>query len=108
MHFFLYCYAHPRQLRTFPTRRSSDLIATRQQQCAEREPDEYRLLHLWRDMTEQPDRDHRDRRQRQKAERGAERDRKSTRLNSSHTVTPYSVLCLKKTSAADAGRTRNR
>src|SRR5260221_1358395 len=32
------------------------------------------------------------------------RDRKSTRLNSSHTVISYAVFCLKKKSANDRGR----
>src|SRR5438034_3639899 len=31
------------------------------------------------------------------------RDRKSTRLNSSHTVISYAVFCLKKKKASDAG-----
>src|SRR5438132_7048613 len=34
---------------------------------------------------------------------GAELDRKSTRLNSSHTVISYAVFCLKKKSPAASG-----
>src|SRR4051795_13777841 len=32
----------------------------------------------------------------QRHQRGRQRDRKSTRLNSSHTLTSYAVFCLKK------------
>src|SRR5438132_9015654 len=37
--------------------------------------------------------------------RAAERDRKSTRLNSSHTVISYAVFCLKKKNRKDAHTT---
>src|SRR5260221_7660873 len=36
---------------------------------------------------------------------GTSRDRKSTRLNSSHTVISYAVFCLKKKKYRDHGRT---
>src|SRR5438132_7182879 len=37
-------------------------------------------------------------------ERSADRDRKSTRLNSSHTVTSYAVFCLKKKKTSGINR----
>src|SRR5438132_9477533 len=36
--------------------------------------------------------------------RGSGRDRKSTRLNSSHTVISYAVFCLKKKTSIDVSR----
>src|SRR5205807_9598430 len=68
-HFFFYCYAHPRHLHSFPTRRSSDL----------RPPCGCRTWLPWgsRSSTNSL-------------------DRKSTRLNSSHLVISYAVFCLKK------------
>src|SRR5207248_9437681 len=80
-------HAHRRALHSFPTRRSSDLPALRRQRLPQqllgRERDPCALL-----LT---------------AERSggpplgiAERDRKSTRLNSSHRTISYAVFCLKK------------
>src|SRR5438034_7105438 len=37
-----------------------------------------------------------------------DRDRKSTRLNSSHTVISYAVFCLKKKTSCSASATRSR
>src|SRR5438132_8611684 len=90
--FFFYCYAAHRYLHSFPTRRSSDLTST----------DLPRNLTLdaalrWVDSPHINNgpaggpvvgivrRIH-----------PAQRDRKSTRLNSSHTVISYAVFCLKK------------
>src|SRR5437667_2745158 len=72
--FFFSCYGDRRDLHSFPTRRSSDLTRS---QClppcgAARS---------------------RDRR------RPRDRDRKSTRLNSSHITISYAVFCLKKKTA---------
>src|SRR5436190_22019349 len=73
--FFFYCNGDHRDLHSFPTRRSSDLTPV---------SNGARLA---------PDgggpRDH-------PAARRAGEDRKSTRLNSSHTVISYAVFCLKK------------
>src|SRR5947207_15730704 len=70
--FFEWSAAH-RNLHSFPTRRSSDL------HDVGRYPGRERLQELaLRGVC------------------GASIDRKSTRLNSSHTVTSYAVFCLKK------------
>src|SRR5438034_8102441 len=78
-YFFFYSYGHHRDLHSFPTRRSSDLIwHSPISRCAS----------YWRPAFISA------------TTRGAgtrnERDRKSTRLNSSHTVISYAVFCLKK------------
>src|SRR5436190_13917450 len=72
--FFFYYLSRPRNLLSFPTRRSSDLsvealeeaLAAAHQRLQQRMADE------------------------------VDQDRKSTRLNSSHTVISYAVFCLKK------------
>src|SRR5437763_7405633 len=69
--FFFKCYGAPQDLHSFPTRRSSDLPA-----------------HTRRvNKKSQSSRHHR---------AGLDRDRKSTRLNSSHRCISYAVFCLKK------------
>src|SRR5437588_6712281 len=70
--FFFYCYADRRDLHSFPPRRSSDLLLRRGNA----------------DHVHDPRHDD--------AAAVEARDRKSTRLNSSHTVTSYAVFCLKK------------
>src|SRR5436190_16131694 len=65
-----YCWGDPLDLHSFPTRRSSDLAAGE-----------------WH---------HRRVLQRAAVATQPWRDRKSTRLNSSHTVKSYAVFCLKK------------
>src|SRR5439155_26470001 len=72
--FFFYCYGGPRALHSFPTRRSSDLVA---HAGGERPRLGDRPVHL-------PVGD------------DQRRDRKSTRLNSSHVAISYAVFCLKK------------
>src|SRR6266536_3959786 len=72
--FFFYGYGDPRDLHSFPTRRSSDL------DTATLPLDEAGLL----ESGEVPSQC---------------RDRKSTRLNSSHEWNSYAVFCLKKTKA---------
>src|SRR5262245_66149191 len=78
LYFLSYCYAHHRDLHSFPTRRSSDL------------PWRHFDLHApvaSVDRTRDPARQH----------IGiAFGDRKSTRLNSSHLGISYAVFCLKK------------
>src|SRR5205085_10493451 len=80
--FFLYCSGHPRDLPSFPTRRSSDLISrtktftatsTCRPTCSSCFPRSRRLLAGMHSG-----------------------DRKSTRLNSSHSQISYAVFCLKK------------
>src|SRR5438034_8228308 len=71
--FFFYIHGHYRYLHSFPTRRSSDLF--------HRPKGKRAAVSLSFD----------DARTSQ-----VERDRKSTRLNSSHTVISYAVFCLKK------------
>src|SRR5437588_3708403 len=83
--FFSSCRSEQRDLHSFPTRRSSDLLAGRNTfaggglYCASK----WGLLGLSGCMMEDL------------REHGI-RDRKSTRLNSSHTVISYAVFCLKK------------
>src|SRR5690625_6486022 len=79
----LYCYDHIRELHSFPTRRSSDLLQSPEgwfcpgigQQTSfsgcNKPPPGYRSVR-------------------------SSRDRKSTRLNSSHVAISYAVFCLKK------------
>src|SRR5262245_65168097 len=82
--FFFYSYVHHRDLHSFPTRRSSDLVRE--------ELDEVVNRPGWSDF---------------RKDRGAapsllavfpveKLDRKSTRLNSSHLDISYAVFCLKK------------
>src|SRR5438034_7167062 len=71
----LHTNRNPRSLHSFPTRRSSDLLLLEQNQ-----PDAA-LLNLLQAAEIAPQ---------------ESRDRKSTRLNSSHTVISYAVFCLKK------------
>src|SRR5439155_19096100 len=76
--FFFYCFADHRDLHSFPTRRSSDLAADHHaardhQESVDGAAPERLLLPSLR-----------------------QRDRKSTRLNSSHVAISYAVFCLKK------------
>src|SRR5437868_14056259 len=77
--FFFYRYRYHRYLHSFPTRRSSDL-AYRPRGSA------FAGTSSSRSSASCPHR----------AERAAKRDRKSTRLNSSHVSISYAVFCLKK------------
>src|SRR5688500_19570283 len=86
--FFTHSPGHPRDLPSFPTRRSSDLglvvgnleAAVRKR---ERGIEEERFAAVGSDKGERSLGDQ-------------IRDRKSTRLNSSHLVISYAVFCLKK------------
>src|SRR5947207_8351331 len=88
--FFFDCYGDHRDLHSFPTRRSSDLF------LAEKDKEIARLSGVY---------------VRNLQNAGAELahgkarllDRKSTRLNSSHTVISYAVFCLKKNNADSLG-----
>src|SRR5438132_3370442 len=93
--FFFSCSGHPRDLHSFPTRRSSDLHVSLRRRVAF-SPGDPCGVHL----PTEPRRIH-------PTERGAgRRDRKSTRLNSSHTVISYAVFCLKKKSNRNAADNR--
>src|SRR5436190_8634918 len=72
--FSFHCFAHPRHLHSFPTRRSSDLSTATTRRWSSRGTA----------------------RQASSSQTAASSDRKSTRLNSSHTVNSYAVFCLKK------------
>src|SRR5205085_6683034 len=93
-----YCYHDIRDLHSFPTRRSSDLIsferlrrragARRKGGARDRDNPASGLGHGRRDL------------QGQGRKLGCQ-DRKSTRLNSSHSQISYAVFCLKKKNQID-------
>src|SRR5438477_13144976 len=80
--FFYRCYVHDRDLHSFPTRRSSDLV----------EEDTMDLGLQGRKAIVCAS----SRGLGKACARGADEDRKSTRLNSSHMSISYAVFCLKK------------
>src|SRR5437868_11735470 len=87
-HLFLFkCYVAHRDLHSFPTRRSSDLgmesdadMILKKQHLEALKRLKEANEHAKRLLAEQPD----------------AKDRKSTRLNSSHVSISYAVFCLKK------------
>src|SRR5436190_17180596 len=91
--FFSPDFGDHRHLLSFPTRRSSDLVAdVGVAQLIERDILRLPALGFWRRFVV---------RFRPGLHEGGQKrttDRKSTRLNSSHTVTSYAVFCLKKKS----------
>src|SRR5436190_12439722 len=84
--FFFYCSGDHRALHSFPTRRSSDLERARPRHA--RAPTR-RFSSATHRVTSPA-------RLRAGAAQEKSLDRKSTRLNSSHTVISYAVFCLKK------------
>src|SRR5207249_9137439 len=100
-YFFLYQSPAPLALHSFPTRRSSDLPSAsefaprdgvrRTSRSTESRP--LLLLrrhdHVREELSRQPGRG-------SAIRRSLHRDRKSTRLNSSHVSISYAVFCLKK------------
>src|SRR5207248_7739828 len=80
--FFFYSYRHHQDLHSFPTRRSSDLRA-------------FSIEHRQRLSQGQSERTAPSTETRVRLS-VSQRDRKSTRLNSSHRTTSYAVFCLKK------------
>src|SRR5205085_8529370 len=85
--FFFQCSATPRDLHSFPTRRSSDLSMVMSE--AEKRMTAYHEAgHAIVGMTV-PEHDN------------CVSDRKSTRLNSSHSQISYAVFCLKKKKKKD-------
>src|SRR5262245_64723825 len=82
LYFFFSCSACPRDLHSFPTRRSSDLPAGRAG-----EPPSQALAESLKSFGFRWGRQNRT---------TSATDRKSTRLNSSHLGISYAVFCLKK------------
>src|SRR5207248_10289008 len=83
--FFFYCSVAHRDLHSFPTRRSSDLVAARKM----------RVLVMRAPLSAGLPRCS-DNRGHGRIARAPAGDRKSTRLNSSHRTISYAVFCLKK------------
>src|SRR5206468_11765699 len=95
------CPSAPRALHSFPTRRSSDLISTPAARCAPRACSGFAARALTRHLRScavkaraEPPTLHTCRGA--SLQRLRRRDRKSTRLNSSHDQISYAVFCLKK------------
>src|SRR5947209_9320466 len=91
--YFVLSYTHHRDLHSFPTRRSSDLplqpgVRTRGQAADLRCIGRLHQRKYRHSLTGIERLAHR--------RRGEHRDRKSTRLNSSHANISYAVFCLKK------------
>src|SRR5699024_11578025 len=99
----IYCHAYQRKLHSFPTRRSSDLENTSEQEketyVEEGDPTthdtDYKSRPELLDKMETviP---HSDNRWAVQSKDAKKPDRKSTRLNSSHVSISYAVFCLKK------------
>src|SRR5207245_10077845 len=91
--FFIYYCADHRYLHSFPTRRSSDLIDSAKR--ADTGVDQ--ILESYRKVEGRLKEVHRSFAEAEAFERWTSlRDRKSTRLNSSHGSISYAVFCLKK------------
>src|SRR5438270_6867690 len=80
VYFFYRSYDQRRDLHSFPTRRSSDLVSDSATRVSVMAFPKAPLLNSWKSK---------------KFSSGA-LDRKSTRLNSSHSQISYAVFCLKK------------
>src|SRR5690606_40212174 len=98
--FFCSCHPDPRDLHSFPTRRSSDLLISRNMRLVSKQVtlsaldrEESRGGHIRSDYPEtDPELDG----MHQIVGTFQTEDRKSTRLNSSHVKISYAVFCLKK------------
>src|SRR5437660_7173255 len=77
--FFFLSYGAHRDLHSFPTRRSSDLKAAMAQRRRRGRVRSSAVIHASPEVG-----------------RSMDKDRKSTRLNSSHVAISYAVFCLKK------------
>src|SRR5207244_10107507 len=93
--FFSSRYCYHRDLHSFPTRRSSDLIDLFTQQTAEVAQPLHAPELPERDEAQNPNLPSLDAAPAGHAQ-ALQRDRKSTRLNSSHQIISYAVFCLKK------------
>src|SRR5438132_5076450 len=99
-HFFFHCSAPHRYLHSFPTRRSSDLCnSVEDNVCA------LQTLVFWHFCFDVAVRCG-DLRTHLFQRSEVQIDRKSTRLNSSHTVISYAVFCLKKKSITSTSTAR--
>src|SRR5690348_18424412 len=93
--FFSWCVCHC-VLQSFPTRRSSDLVVAQTEHLAIG-ADRGNALQLELDVSRRAELAPVDRSDELLVEQwGERRDRKSTRLNSSHPSISYAVFCLKK------------
>src|SRR5205807_10097596 len=92
--FFSSCSRHHSDLHSFPTRRSSDLYYDDVTSPAAGQRIEADVA--FSDKVQQEDGEICERVQRGLTSRAYDKDRKSTRLNSSHLVISYAVFCLKK------------
>src|SRR5688572_30954828 len=90
LQFFFYCSGDHRDLHSFPTRRSSDLHPLEATACGDRPEDH--PCHREEDQVREAVEEH----VLVARERAELLDRKSTRLNSSHSQISYAVFCLKK------------
>src|SRR5207248_11230266 len=107
-HYYMSCfifqaYADPRALHSFPTRRSSDLLERSRHMTSHGRQERHVLAAQRLDLMTLTQREHGDRaafgyarNEIVDARDSPERDRKSTRLNSSHRTISYAVFCLKK------------
>src|SRR5699024_12077797 len=95
--FFLSCSCPPRDLHSFPTRRSSDLAARRGQRHFDMHAPCLRIVVVETAFVDQAEIEQVDRNFRiVHRSQLLDEDRKSTRLNSSHVSISYAVFCLKK------------
>src|SRR5438034_8711525 len=96
IHFLFHSYRAPQDLHSFPTRRSSDLTETANLAITLRDGGAEVVICASNPLSTQDDvaaslvRDY------SISVYAIKGDRKSTRLNSSHTVISYAVFCLKK------------
>src|SRR5437868_9950043 len=85
-YFFIHRWRYPRDLHSFPTRRSSDLLSAKFLSRVSYSP---RTFAIFFSIAES-------------SSSAIEKDRKSTRLNSSHVSISYAVFCLKKKNVISA------
>src|SRR5207302_2562874 len=96
--FFFHCYAAPRSLHSFPTRRSSDLIFESHfvfifgEEARPGFSKTHGLPAAGLNLAHKKKKHHENKNDGQPTNK----DRKSTRLNSSHVKISYAVFCLKK------------
>src|SRR5947207_4186484 len=93
--FFFQCYADHRHLHSFPTRRSSDLLKALRDALSRDKAAGVRPICIVGNAGTVNTGATDDLRALARIAR-EDKDRKSTRLNSSHTVISYAVFCLKK------------
>src|SRR5688572_31678393 len=92
-----YCHCEHRDLHSFPTRRSSDLSTPQLEVARRRTPAQAAYAFPAHEV-----------KNRDRLVFPEPRDRKSTRLNSSHSQISYAVFCLKKKCMAFAPIKRSR